>query len=131
MNGKEREARREWENVQLGNFWRFALLCPFCTHVNHLSFVSPHRSFVSIRGPYDLALSLYLQDGCTMVKHIQQPSIPIFLILNTPRYFLSFNLISIQFLSLQWSFISYSYLILYFCFYNYIKLQLSIIIKLK
>ena len=28
-------------------------------------------------------------------------------------------------------FISYSYLILYFCFYNYIKLQLSIIIKLK
>jgi len=28
-------------------------------------------------------------------------------------------------------FIFYSYLILYFCFYNYIKLQLSIIIKLK
>jgi len=28
-------------------------------------------------------------------------------------------------------FISYSYLILYFCLYNYIKIQLSIIIKLK
>jgi len=76
-----------------------------------------------------------------MVKYIQQPSTPTFSIPNTPHHFLSLNSTLIQLLPspiiffIQHPtpppFISYSYLILYFCFYNYIKLKLSIIIKLK
>ena len=76
----------------------------------------------------------------TIVKNIQQHSTPTFSIPNTPHHFLSLIQHSFNFYPLQWffiqhstppPFISYFYLILYFCFYNYIKLQLSIIIKLK
>jgi len=76
----------------------------------------------------------------TMVKTIQQHSTLLFqfptlhiifsLLFNTHSTFTLFNGFFFQHFTPP-LFISYSYLILYFCFFDHIKLQLSIIIKLK